>query len=165
MKQTRAQRDAAFRRAFLDHLTPLSGRLTTALRRLVRHDYPPAFWQLDFEIHDLWLDRGWPVVTYLYRKDFDQVIETDRAASGFPLRWINPLIKVTRLCPDSFLRRFGITDDDYWYVPVAELVLIKWFHRCWIAAGGRQFPYRAIIAPHDTTRRFNLRSGRWTRTG
>jgi hypothetical protein len=150
---------AAFQRALAPHLRALSPRLTRVLKKLITHPYPVDFWQLDFEIFGLY--GGFPVRSYFYRKGFDQVFEGMKGAKAYPFTVPPHLLKVRRMYPAAIDRKFGIdAAEDTWHDDAAAEIILPWFHRCWKAAGGAKFPYRATIASHDSRRRFDLVKGK-----
>ena len=162
MSEDATKAEVAFRSAVRGHLEVLSAQLMESLRVLITHAYPPDFWLLDFEVHtDDRFGLGWPICVYFFRREFDQISDSDPDASMYPLQQVDPLVQVSRFCPKSLLSDFAITPDDYWHELATEAELIEWFHHCWLAAGGEAFRYRAMIAPHDVARRLDLRTGRW----
>lgn len=70
-------------------------------------------------------------------------------------------MKVRNIYPSSLVKQHSESEDDYWHDTVATRALIPWFQSCWKKAGGAKFSRRAAIASHDTTKRLDLRTGKW----
>lgn len=84
-KPTQQRRELAFERAVLARLKLLSARLTAVLKKLIAHDYPADFWQLDFEVHGQGaFEEGFPVQVYYYRKGYDQIMEGTKVGTHTP---------------------------------------------------------------------------------
>lgn len=160
---SKASRVAGFRKGVAAGLRPLGPRLTKVLKTLIEHPYPEDFWQLDFEIHDF--EYGFPAVVYFYREGFDQVMEDDKQRKAYPFKVPQSLIKSKRIYPAALEKKFRVNEDEYWFDDAACKQFIPWFHACWLKAGGKKFPFRARIAGHDSSKRFDLVRGKWTRDG
>jgi hypothetical protein len=154
------ERVEEFRGQVRQRLEPLAAELTAVLKRLIERRYPEGFWLLGFEVDQQGLADGFPVLVYFYEEGFDQVMEGDRKWEQYPSDVPQSLLHSDGLFPDSMLEPFrGV--DDYWPEQEAIRLLIEWFHRCWTAAGGKTFRYRATIEEHDRGKPLDLVSGEW----
>lgn len=160
---SRAARVKGFRRVVVKGLKKLSPRLTKVLAELIAHEYPEEFWQLDFEVHEF--RNGFPVVVYFYCEGFDQVMDGEKRGKPYPFKAAVAMKKVGRVYLVSDEKKFRVDEDEYWFEDEAAKELIPWFQKCWAAAGGKKFKHRARLAGHDTAKRLDLVSGKWTRDG
>jgi hypothetical protein len=150
---------AELRSSLADLLKPLTSPLTAALRRLLAHPFPTDLWRIDFEFDEAFgFSHGFPVAYAFSRRRWRPEVG-DYPLSVYPSDVRDPLVdaphsdlgSLVEPCLDA-----GIDPGE-----VANSVFVPWFHRCWLAAGGSGFPYRAVIGQHDDRNRFDLMTGRW----
>lgn len=163
MAMSKQRRAKAFRKCVAAKLKPLTSKTTASLRRLIAHPYLEEFWQLDFEIHEMWMKS--PIAVHFYCRGFDEVRPDEKRGARYPFKAANAVRGLRRLYPVTMEKKFAIGEDEYWFDAEALKEVIPWFHACWLRAGGKTFKFRARLAEHDTAVRFDLVKGRWTRDG
>ena len=98
-----------------------------------------------------------------YREEFDSVMPDDASAKRYPLGAFKSLQTATRIRLNALEKEFRANEDEYWFQQAACAEIVPWFQKCWIASGGRKFAHRARLAEHDTQKRLDLVTGRWTK--
>ncbi|MEZ6038688.1 MAG: hypothetical protein R3F29_14495 [Planctomycetota bacterium] len=152
--------EAEFQLQVLQALDRQTSCMVTVLRQVIGHDYPDQVAAVAFEVFSDGFQEGFPVRMYLMDKD-DLYVEQDRSGGR---RWmpVNPgLLQIDRVygpeLPESL--HAVLPDADDW--GLATDSLIRWFGKCWIAAGGLAFRRRAWIQHHDSIFRFDLAKQDW----
>lgn len=69
---------AEFRRKVQWRLNRHTRKLTALLKRLIKHPYPPDFWQLDFEVETQDFTRDFPISVCFYMENFRSVGPGDK---------------------------------------------------------------------------------------
>lgn len=136
--------------------------MVAVLRQVIGHDYPEQVSAVSFEVFSDGFQEGFPVHMYLMDKE-DWFLEQDSPGAS---RWmpVDPgLLQIDRVygpeLPASLHTAVPGADD--W--ELATDSLIRWFGKCWIAAGGLAFGRRAWIQHHDSIFRFDLAKQDWYR--
>jgi hypothetical protein len=157
----------ALKEQFRVELTPYLERLTpeliASLRNLLSIRFPPDMVELSFEVFPSDFTSEFPVYTYFMDEGNGQCTVNE---GGSALIWNPPninlhLLDVDCVYPPEFERKFKGYGAGFDTWAASSKVLIEWFHRCWLAAGGDRFDREAFIALHDDIDRFNLKTGEW----
>lgn len=145
--------------AVLHRMVPVTPDLDKLLQRVVEHTYQAALWQVDFEVHDVFeLDRKVDIAVHFYAEGYDEL------CADLPVEDALCLTLPPALTTDMFQGRDVDPESDEfeWVAYVAEFTIIGWFAERWRAVAAGRFGYRATIAVHDETWRFDLNAWEWS---
>ena len=150
-----------FREAVTAQLERLSPALTSVLRRLISHPYPPEVDHVDFEVFCDGFTEGFPVrAFFMDETNCEHFVHVDGEAQ-YPTSVDPGLLEIDEVYPRSFEEDFAARDAALDYMTAAGEALVPWFATCWRAAGGLAFPRPAYIGLHDDSARYDLASGQW----
>lgn len=150
-----------FREAVTLHLERLSPALTSVLRQLISHPYPPEVDHVDFEIFRDGFTDGFPVRAFFVdEENCEHFVYVDGEAQ-YPTNVDPGLLDIDEVYPPSFEEAAALRDPALDYMTEAGKALVPWFATCWRAAGGLAFPRPAYIGLHDDSARYDLTIGKW----
>jgi hypothetical protein len=152
---------AEFREAVTIHLERLSPALTSVLRRLMSHPYPPEVHHLDFEVFCDGFTEGFPVRAFFMDETNCEHFVYINGKAQYPTNVDPGLLEIDGVYSRSFEKDFAARDPELDYMTEAGKTLVPWFATCWYAAGGPVFPRPAYIGLHDDSTRYDLASNRW----
>ncbi|WP_369983300.1 hypothetical protein [Thalassolituus sp.] len=144
-----------------EYVDRLTDDLTSALKKLVDHEYPQEVDMLAFEVFVDAFSSGFPVRAFFMDKgNSEHFIMVDGKAE-YPSPVDQNLLKIDYVYPYGLEEEYTAKDEalDPWHIATNEL--IEWFSKCWLAAGGRSFKLKANIAPHDSNHEFDLKESKW----
>ena len=127
--------------------------LVTVLRGLAMQPYPPEVASLDFELFPDGFTEGFPARAFFVDSENTEVFVEENGRFRYPSTVDPELLDIAHIYSadeeEAFLDREGAMEieDELW--ELATTVFFDWFERCWIDAGGSDFPLRATIMPHD----------------
>lgn len=93
------------------------------------------------------------------------MMDGEKRGKAYPFGAAAALGRVGRVYSGATERKYRVSEDEEWFEEAATKELIPWFRTCWLAAGGKAFVHRAMLAPHDARKRLNLAKGSWTARG
>lgn len=146
-------------------LEALDKDIEPVLAQLVTHRYPLEVAAIDFEVFVDGFTQGFPVRAFFMDLDNSEFFIFSDGKAEYPSPVDPKLLNIPCVYPQEFEDTF--TEDDEEFDPWAHAteVLIDWFSKRWVAAGGFGFLLRATIAAHDSVREFNLNTLTWQGRG
>jgi len=150
-----------FKEKVAEYVDRLTNDLTSALKKLVDHEYPQEVDMLAFEVFVDGFSSGFPVRAFFMDKDNSEHFIMVDGKAEYPSPVDPNLLKIDYVYPYELEEEYTAKDEalDPWHIATNEL--IEWFSKCWLAAGGRSFKLKANIAPHDSNHEFDLNESKW----
>ena len=135
------------------------------LAQLVSHPYPSEVACIDFEIFMDGFTDGFPVRAFFMDLDNSEFFIYKDGKANYPSPVDPELLDVPCVYPQEFEDTFTGDDEEFDPWHHATEVLIDWFSKKWVAAGGLDFGLSATIAAHDSVHEFNLKTLTWQSRG
>ncbi len=146
------------------HLIPLGPDLIESLRRLLGTPLVPEVRRLEFEIFCDGFTEGFPVRTFFLDQHDSEHFVRRNGKLEYPSPVDPGLLAIEYVYPREVEAALATGDPDLDYLTIAGEAIVPWFAECWRAAGGSSFDREASIGLHDDSRRYDLRTHRWTET-
>jgi hypothetical protein len=156
--------DNSFTVIVREYLSKLEAPLTTALQKLVRYQYPKEVYALAFEVFSDSFTSQFPARVFFMDRSNTEYFLYENNVAKYPSPIDPEILKVEYVYPEELEEEFTAKDPelDPWSIATTEF--IAWFYSCWTKAGGKNFPFVATIAHHDSSREFNLKTGQWQKS-
>jgi len=150
-----------FKEKVVEYIEIHSDELKPILKILIDFDYPKGVATLAFEIFVDRFSSGFPIRAFFMDEDNTEYFNYVDGKAEYPSPVDPGLLKIEYIYPYELEEEYTTKDEslDPWHIATNEL--IKWFSKCWLAAGGQTFKLSANIAPHDSNHEFNLIESKW----
>ena len=153
-----------FKLRVTEHLEEHTDKLVDLLKHLVSFPHVPEVRSLDFEVFcDSFTDR-FPVRVYFMDADNCEYFIYENGKATYPCDVDPDLLGLDGAYGSELEEEFEERDPDLDIYTIAGEALIPWFARCWLAAGGADFPREAFIGLHDGLECFDLVKQTWIGT-
>ena len=153
--------EQVFRQAVQGSLSKLDSQIGGVLRSLVEHQYPSEVFALSFEVFSDGFTSGFPVRAFFMDRSNTEHFIREGGQAKYPSPVDPGLLEIDYVYPEELEEALeeSAPETDVWEIASEEL--IQWFAKHWQLVGGASFPLVATIAPHDSSKEFNLKSGSW----
>lgn len=153
--------ERTFRHGVRDSLSKLDAQIEGVLLSLVSHEYPPEVFALSFEVFSDGFTSGFPVRAFFMDRSNTEHFLWEGEEAKYPSPVDPGLLEINHVYAEELEEKLEehSPESDSWGIATEEL--IQWFARHWRRIGGENFSLVATIAPHDSSKELNLKSGAW----
>lgn len=139
--------DAEFSAFVLSKLHPFTSPLVKVLAQLLRDELPQEVASIHFEVFPDGFTSGFPVRAFFLDQYNTEFFRKQNGEAHYPTSIDPGLLVIPHVYERKAERQFEGDDRDVF--TLAGNALIPWFRRCWLEAGGADFPRLATIGLHD----------------